>query len=243
MRVAICDDEKIMQQNLVKLLDEYAQIRNIDLVIDKFDNGVSLLRSSQEYEIIFMDYQMKDIDGMETSRFIREKNKKCVIIFVSAYPEIAVDSYEVNTFRFIVKPIKKEKLFKAIDDYLTSIDFDNLLVLKTHEGIWKMNMSDIVYAEAKGKHTIIRTIDKTYEVHIHLKKIEEQLPTEKFFRCQRAYVVGFEHIDNHSNTEIYFDNGERAQIGKTYSVRFKKAFQNYIIRYNKKSSSNGTSKL
>lgn len=148
MRVAICDDEKTMQKELEKLLDEYSRIRKIDISIDKFDNGHDLIKtlSEREYEIVFMDYQMQDVDGMETSRLIRNKNNECIIIFVSAYPEIAVESYEVNTFRFIVKPINKEKLFKAIDDYLKSIDYDNLLILKTHEGTWKIKMSDIIYA-------------------------------------------------------------------------------------------------
>lgn len=234
MRVAICDDEKAMQTILEKLIDDYRRIRNVDIFIDKFNNGHDLLRALNErdYEIVFMDYQMEDIDGMETSRLIRNRDNDSVIIFVSAYPEVAVDSYEVNTFRFIVKPINKEKLFKAIDDYLKSIDHDNLLILKTHEGTWKIKMSDIIYAEAKGKHTIIRTTQKTFEIHIHLKKIENQLPDEKFCRCQRAYIAGFSHIENHTNSEITFDNGEMAQIGKTYRVKFKNAFQNYILRYN-----------
>lgn len=235
MRVAICDDEKTMQKELEKLLDEYSRIRKIDISIDKFDNGHDLIKtlSEREYEIVFMDYQMQDVDGMETSRLIRNKNNDCIIIFVSAYPEIAVESYEVNTFRFIVKPINKEKLFKAIDDYLKSIDYDNLLILKTHEGTWKIKMSDIIYAEAKGKHTIIRTTQKTFEIHIHLKKVEEKLSAEKFSRCQRAYIAGFAHIKNHTNSEIFFDNGERAQIGKVYAVNFKKSFQAYIMLYNK----------
>ena len=235
MRVAICDDEKSMQMILEKYINEYSHNRNIDISIEKFDNGRNLLRAinEKEYEIVFMDYQMDDIDGMETSRLFRNKNNDSVIIFVSAYPEVAVDSYEVNTFRFIVKPINKEKLFKAIDDYLKSIDYDNLLILKTNDGKWKIKMSDIVYAEAKGKHTIIRTTQKTFEIHIHLKKIENQLPDEKFCRCQRAYIAGFAHINNHTNTEIVFDNGERALIGKSYSVKFKKAFMNYIMKYNK----------
>lgn len=234
MRVAICDDEKVMQATLVSLLNEYKQLRGIDVYFDKYDNGYDLLRAlkEREYEIIFMDYQMEGIDGMETSRLIRSANKECIIIFVSAYPEVAVDSYEVNTFRFIVKPINKEKLFKAIDDYLKTIDYDNLLILKTHEGTWKIKMSDIIYAEAKGKHTIIRTVKKTFEVHIHLKKIEDKLPPEKFVRCQRAYVAGLAHISNHTNSEIFFDNGERAQIGKVYTTKFKKTFQEYVMRYN-----------
>lgn len=204
MRVAICDDEKPMQIALEKLLDEYSKLRKIDISVDKFENGHDLIKTlnEREYEIVFMDYQMDDIDGMETSRVIRSKNNENIIIFVSAYPEIAVDSYEVNTFRFIVKPINKEKLFKAIDDYLKSIDYDNLLILKTHDGTWKIKMSDIIYAEASGKHTIIRTTQKILEIHIHLKKIEDQLPEEKFCRCQRAYIAGFSHIENHTNTEI-----------------------------------------
>ncbi len=234
MRVAICDDEKPMQIALEKLLDEYSRLRKIDISVDKFENGHDLIKTlnEREYEIVFMDYQMDDIDGMETSRVIRSKNNENIIIFVSAYPEIAVDSYEVNTFRFIVKPINKEKLFKAIDDYLKSIDYDNLLILKTHDGTYKIKMSDIIYAEAKGKHTIIRTTQKTFEIHIHLKKIEDKLPTEKFCRCQRAYIAGFLHINNHTNSEIIFDNGERAQIGKVYISKFKEKFQEYVMRYN-----------
>lgn len=234
MRVAICDDEKPMQIALEKLLDEYSKLRKIDISVDKFENGHDLIKTlnEREYEIVFMDYQMDDIDGMETSRVIRSKNNENIIIFVSAYPEIAVDSYEVNTFRFIVKPINKEKLFKAIDDYLKSIDYDNLLILKTLDGTWKIKMSDIIYAEASGKHTIIRTTQKILEIHIHLKKIEDQLPEEKFCRCQRAYIAGFSHIENHTNTEILFDNGERAQIGKVYTAKFKKSFRDYIMKYN-----------
>ncbi len=234
MRVAICDDEKPMQTILENLLDEFGRLRNIDISIDKFDNGHDLLRvlNEKEYEIVFMDHQMQDIDGMETSRLIRSRNNDCVIIFVSAFPEVAVDSYEVNAFRFIVKPINKEKLFKAIDDHLRSIDYDNLLILNTNDGKWKIKMSDIIYAEAKGKHTIVRTAQKSFEINIHMKKIEDKLPSEKFCRCQRAYIAGFAHINNHTNAEIIFDNGERAQIGKAYYSKFKNAFQEYIMRFN-----------
>ena len=234
MRVAICDDEKPMQTILENLLDEFGRLRNIDISIDKFDNGHDLLRvlNEKEYEIVFMDHQMQDIDGMETSRLIRSRNTDCVIISVSAFPEVAVDSYEVNAFRFIVKPINKEKLFKAIDDHLRSIDYDNLLILNTNDGKWKIKMSDIIYAEAKGKHTIVRTAQKSFEINIHMKKIEDKLPSEKFCRCQRAYIAGFAHINNHTNAEIIFDNGERAQIGKAYYSKFKNAFQEYIMRFN-----------
>ena len=232
MIAAVCDDEKTMQNCLSVLLEEYGMKKGVDILIDKFENGYDLLRSSRKYEIVFMDYQMDGIDGIETARKIREANDDCTIIFISAYPEAALDSFEVGTFRFLKKPIDKQKLFRALDDYIKEFDFDNFLTIKTKDGTWKIKISDIVYAEAKGKHTVIRTVTDYMEVFVHLKIIENKLPAEKFIRCQRAYVAGFEHLSNHTSNEILFDNGERAQIGKTYLKKFKEALQRYIIKYN-----------
>jgi len=234
MKIAICDDEKVDRHEIASLINQYRLYKKIDIFPDIYDSGEKLLSSKLNYDVIIMDYQMEDIDGIETCRRIREHNKDCTIIFISAYPLAALDSFEVNTFRFISKPIDKAKLYKALDDYLTSIDYDNLLILKTHEGTWKIKMSDIIYAEANGKHTNIRTIDKTFDVHIHLKIIESKLPKSKFIRSHRAYIVGFNHIVNHTNEEIVFDNEEKAEIGKRYAAQFKQAFRDYVIKYNKR---------
>ena len=233
MKLAICDDEKMSRDEICLLLNDYRLKKKIDIFPDVFDSGQKLLSSKLNYDVILMDYQMNDIDGIETCRKIREVNKDCTIIFISAYPLIALDSFEVGTFRFISKPINKDKLFKALDDYLATIDDDNFLVLKTQDGNWILKLSEIIYAEANGKHTFVRTTTQTYDIHTHLKDIESQLPKSKFIRCHRAFVAGFNHIKNHTSNEILFDNGEKAEIGKHYLTQFKIAFQDYVIRYNK----------
>ena len=232
MYVAICDDEASVHQNIKELLNEYSALRGVNILSDRYYNGQELIRSRKEYDIVFMDYQMEKIDGIETSRLLRKANRNCIIIFVSAYMEAAVASHEVGTFRFLLKPIDKMKMFDALDDYIKSIDHDQFIVLNTHEATWKIKLSDIIYAEAKGKHTVIRTVRSTYEIARQLKDIEKLLPQDKFFRCQRSYVAGFAHVVNHTNYQIIFDNNEKAQIGRMYSVRFREAFQKYIIKYN-----------
>lgn len=232
MRAALCDDENVFRNEIYELLTEYSRARHIDIVCDQYADGRELLPCADRYDIIFMDYQMNNLNGMETSRKIRALNNNCIIIFISAFPEVALDAFEVDTFRFLSKPIDREKFFRAMDDYLKSIDLDNLIVIRSDDVTYTLKASDIIYAEAKLKHCIIRTTDNTYEIATHLKTIERQLPPDRFTRCQRSYIAGFAHIKTHTSKEIIFDNGEKATIGKTYFADFKSAFQDYILKHN-----------
>ncbi len=232
MKAAVCDDEKVFHKEMSAFVRRYMRARNVEIYTDFYENGEELLRSQKQYDIIFLDYQMEGINGIETPWKLRETNSDSVIIFISAYPAAALDAYEVKTFRFLVKPIDETKLFRALDDYLKSIDYDNLLLLHTHEGDYKIKLSEIIYLEADGKYTTVRTKDRSLRVHINLKQLEIKLPSSNFIRCSKAYVVGFAHISNHNSTEIFFDNGEKACIGAHYAAKFKTEFQNYIMRYN-----------
>lgn len=232
LKVAVCDDEKIFHREISGLVRRYMRARNIEIYTDFYENGEELLCSQKKYDIIFLDYQMEGINGIETAEKLRKTNLDSIIIFISAYPAVALDAYEVKTFRFLVKPIDESKFFKALDDYIKSIDYDDLLLLHTHDGDYKIKLSEIIYLEADGKYTTVRTKDKTLRIHINLKQLEIKLPTSNFIRCSKSYVVVFSHISNHNSTEIFFDNGERACIGAHYAARFKTEFQNYIIRYN-----------
>lgn len=232
MKVAICDDETAFHKEVIKNLHKFQKARKIDIFMDHYETGEDLLCSKQEYDVIFMDYQMEKMNGIETAGKLRESNSDSIIIFISAYPAAALDAFEVQAFRFIQKPIDEIKLFKALDDYLKSIDYDNLLLLNTHEGSYKIKMSEIIYLEGDGKYTTIRTKNKSFRLRLNLKQLELKLPTSKFIRCSKSFVAAFEHISNHDKENIIFDNGEKANIGAHYATKFKTEFQNYIMRYN-----------
>ncbi|MBD5129382.1 MAG: response regulator transcription factor [Ruminococcaceae bacterium] len=232
LKVAICDDEKVFHKEIISLLHRFQKERKIEIIMDHYEDGNTLLQSEQEYDVIFMDYQMEEMDGIETARKLRETNSDSIIIFISAYPSAALDAFEVRTFRFIQKPVDDTKLFKALDDYMKSADYDNLLFVNTHDGNYKIKMSEIIYLEGDGKYTTIRTKNKSLRVHLNLKQLEIRLPDSKFTRSSKSFVVGYEHISNHDNSEIVFDNGEKANIGAHYATKFKTGFQDYIIRYN-----------
>lgn len=232
MNIAICDDEKEWQEELKNYIYEYREKHHADVFINCFSDGKTCSEAELgNYDIIFMDYQMNGINGIDTAKKIRQTNSDSIIIFVSAFPQIAMDTFEVNTFRFLAKPINKEKLFKAIDDYISQIQENNYIIFKAHEGTIRIKITDIIYAEAMKNHTIIHTERQDYEILTNLKTIESRLPSDKFFRCHKAYLTSFFHIKNHNNTEINFYDNSRVFISRGMLPKFRKALQNYTVKY------------
>ena len=232
MKIAICDDQMVMHTELKKRLENYAKKRNLIMIYNDYTNGLDLIGSQNEYDIIFMDYQRAEIDGLETARQIRKKNTKTAIIFLTSFPDIVFDTFEVNAYRFLVKPIDDKKLESALDSFLADNDESNYILIKTDDSNQKININDIIYIEASDKYCNIRTNEGTVLFKKTLSEIEKMLPEDKFFRCHRTYLVGFRHIVSHTSTDILFDNKERALISRVKISPFKKAFTNYIKRYN-----------
>lgn len=232
MHIAICDDERVWHEVLLKLLREYSGKRQLDIYTQSFANGKALAESNKKFDIIFMDYRMKGINGIETARRIREVSPESVIIFVSSHTDVAIDTFEVKAYRFLAKPINRSKLFKALDDYRAEIDLDSFLIYKTHDMTLRIRISDIIYVEAAKNHAIIHTASEAYEVVKNLKQVYNDLPKDKFYRCQKSYVVSFLHIRAHDKEEIYLDDGRSVKISRNSIRDFRNSFQEYILKYN-----------
>ncbi|MCM1008378.1 MAG: LytTR family DNA-binding domain-containing protein [Ruminococcus flavefaciens] len=233
MLIGICDDEQVFHDELCNMLQNYYIENHLSLNINHFYCGNQLLNSDLNFDIIFMDFQMDDIDGLETSRILRKSNKDVKIIFITSFPEIVMESFEVDTFRFLVKPVKREKLFKALDEYRKTLDPTKYFIVNTNDGTWKIKHSDIIYLEAKTKHTIIRTANKVYEFNKNLSEAKKMLPSDIFVQCHRAYIANVQYVSSYTSGIIIFDNGEKAQLGKKYRTNFKNSFMDYIITNNK----------
>lgn len=235
MKIAVCDDEKIFFNELNELFNQYSKEMQEQIYAVYFSTGRDLLSSKIKFDIIFMDYQMDDLNGMETCQILRTKKDDTTIVFLTSFPQVVFQSFEVNTFRFLVKPIKKHDVFDALNAYIKSVNNDDFLLINTNDGSFRLKLSEIIYIEAQGKYCIVRTVDASLQSCKYLKEFEKLLPTDSFMRTHKSCIVHFLHINNHDNTTIYFDNGERGTIGKRYLSAFKKSFQVYIIKYNARS--------
>ncbi len=235
MNVAICDDEVIWQKELVEKLNEYKENRHINMCVNCFSDGETCCNSDlHKFDIIFMDYKMSDANnknGIDISRKIRLINSECCIIFFSAYPQPAIESFEVGTFRYLLKPIDNGKLFEALDDYREKTNRNGYLYFKAYGKTIRIRLSEIIYAEAKRNHTVIFTSNDHYEILVNIKELEKKLPDTDFFRCHRAYITSFRHIKCHNSEEILFQDGRKIFVSRKSLPAFKAALYDYIIKY------------
>ena len=118
IRIAVVDDEKDQIFQLKKIIQSFFHEKGKSIMVSCFTQGEELLTQSTDFDMIFLDIQMEGIDGIETARLIRQKNKKVALIYVSNYSEQMAASFAVHPFSFLEKPIQNSKIREVLAEYL-----------------------------------------------------------------------------------------------------------------------------
>ena len=232
MRIAICDDEKYFRDVLKEQLNKYTNEYGVDFVYSEFSSGELLLESNIDFDLIFIDYQMHSINGIDTIDFLRKRNDKTIVIFISSYPNIVFDSLKVDTHRFLVKPLKYNDLCEAINSFFKKYNSNAYILVFDEENdkMRKINETDIIYVMADNIYCKIMTIDRIYLHKETLSKFQKKLKSDFFYRSHRSYLVNFHYIDNYSDSKIFFENEEQAQLTKVKHNDFQKKYMAFLKR-------------
>lgn len=231
MTVAICDDDTTFRSELKQLLLNYKRTKRIQIDIIEFSNGQDFLNYDGIIDIIFLDYQMPGINGMETARNLRLCNNLCYIIFITSYPEFMIETFEVNTYRFFIKPINLKLLYDTMDSYIKEKKMFSPIIINTDGEQVVVKSQDIIYLEGAGKYCNIRTINASYQSSKTLSCVYSLLPQHCFFRTHKSYVVNLHCIVSIKNNLITLSNGELAKIGRRNSSEFKNAYKEFIKHF------------
>lgn len=155
MFAALCDDDKYIIEELKSCFD-ICKGNRIIIDIDEFESGEKLLNSENNYDIIVLDFQLGSTDGLTVAKELRKRNVLSCIIFLTSYPHFMIDAFEVNTFRFLLKPIDKSKFFKAIDDYVKIVDANYPITLIQNKELKKLTqMKSALLRQTESTQTFI----------------------------------------------------------------------------------------
>lgn len=232
MIAAICDDDEFFREKLKTFLINYKIKHRLHIDILEFEDGNALLNYSESYDLVFLDYQMPNLNGMETARILRARKNICSIIFITSFPEFMIESFEVNTYRFLIKPLDTSKLSNYIDCFVKDKKMFSPIVVNVYGEQKIINSSDIIYIEGSGKYCNIRTINTTVRSSKTLSGVLDLLPQHCFFRTHKSFAINLYCIVSIKDEYITLNNGEKAKISRNRMSNFKNAYKDFVKHFN-----------
>ncbi|MDE7283863.1 MAG: LytTR family DNA-binding domain-containing protein [Lachnospiraceae bacterium] len=236
MQIAVCDDEKetrdIFTEKIRKLYPE------ADLSL--YQSGEEMLLSDKEPDILLLDIQMPGKDGMETAKELRRKNKKVIIIFVTALDDYVFQAFDVGAFHYLVKPFDDRKFaevlqnavkqfedIKKLEDAGGKREKSSLMIITGGKHI-TVNQEDIVYAEVFDRKVILHTMDSDIEYYGKMKELVKKVGDE-FYRTHRSFLVNFGYVRKFTATTVYLEKGQALMAKQNYGE-----FVKQYLRYNQR---------
>ena len=205
--VAICDDETSMSEHIRSVTSEFFRRKNMETIILRFSSGEELLKYDGQIDILFLDIQMKNIDGMETARKLRENKFRGFLIFITVLREMVFQSFEVQAYDYLVKPVEREQFEKTMERLCESMQNAKeagLLIQRGHES-YIISLDDIIFCE----------------------NLEARL-NNWFFRCHRSYLINLRHLRSYKNSIAYMDNGGEIPVSRLRSREFSSVILKYM---------------
>lgn len=240
IKIAICDNEYQTAVEIEQWITTISEKRFIEADTDVFSDGEELIHEIERinsYDIIFLDIEMEIMDGIKTAKKIRKIDKNVVIIYVSGYEAYAIETFEVNPFRFIVKPVKKE-MFEKI--YLAAVERvtldDAFFQFKYGKSFYKESLEDIICFESNRRIINIITVHGNFKFYGKLNEVQERVATAKttFLRIHQSYLVNYKYINRLSYDFVEMRNGVRLSISEEKQkmiseLYFKELERNHIL--------------
>lgn len=229
MKIIICDDQKSEYLQLRELLDKYCKERYFDLDVQYFSSGKELIESQiEEVDLFFLDVEMPGLNGIETGKEIRKRNKNCEIVFVTNYIQYALQGYEVQAFRYLLKPIDGNHFTEIADHLFEKIrKSSSFIQIKGRSDTKRVLIGDIVYAETSQRHLLIHTKNQRIDCYQTMEKLEESLSQHGFYRCHHAYLVSMEEIAQIKGNDAVLKDGTVIPISKAKKKQFKQVLTDY----------------
>lgn len=216
LSIAVCDDELLFCARLSEKIRCMMERLGRICVIRQFQSGTELLETNEQFDIIFLDILMKGLNGMDTAKRIRERACSKLLVFISSSPDYVWESYEVEAFWYLVKPVSEKKLEQVLRRAVAKAEEgpQEYLIIQKERRPRKLFLKDICYFEIRGRVIELHGTEGVLPYYGQLGDLEKQLSGKGFFRCHKSIVVNLAYVDTYSHQEVVLENGERLPIAR-----------------------------
>jgi len=227
LEIAVCDDESIMTSKIENLLE---RIGKGDLEIDVFYDGntlVDYIINGKRYDIIYLDIEMSNKNGISAAREIRKVDKKVIIMYVSSYESYAKEVFEVSAYRFIIKPIDTnifQKYFEAARAEITAQP--RYFRYQYNKVTYRVSIDEILYFQSDRRVTYIITENGSNKCYGKLNDIEKNLIKSNihFLRTHQSFLVNPKYVFRYVYHSIELIDGTILAISENRRKRVSELF-------------------
>ena len=230
IHIAICDDEKHMSDQIRAMASDFFRKKNREIRLRTFLSGEELLNDEGQIDILFLDIQMKGMDGLETARKLRAGQFRGFLIFITVLKEMVFQSFEVQAYDYLVKPVEEKQFGKTMERLYTSmqnIGENSLLVQKGYEGRI-IREDEIVFCEVIDRKIYLNLASgEVVDYYERIENLETKLGSH-FFRCHRSYLINLKHLKGYKNGTACMDNGKEVPVSRLRSREFSGVVLQYM---------------
>ncbi len=228
MRIAICDDESVSAHRLASMVEKQMALLGFSAKTDVFLSAKELLASSVTYELLLLDCKLDAGTGIDVARALRECGSQAAIVFVTAYDEYVFEGYEVNAYRYLLKPVDPMVLRKTLSDFVSHYEREKYLDFVSGKRVVRLNLNEIMYIESSEKHSIVRHINGSYDTAVPIAELQARIGSYAFFRTHRRFIVNMKYIMEVDKNIIRLTNDERIEISRRNLAAFNKCYMNFL---------------
>lgn len=231
LQLAVCDDERVFRSDLRKILGTELELCGIDYHISEFTSGEELIAGLEkaDCQILFLDIEMKGIDGVEAARRLRETKRQMEIIFVTSYADFVFQGYEVRALNYILKPYEPEKIAAVLHTALEALDIEaeKYYVIDQRGGSIRVPLSSVKYFSSDRRTVHAVTTEQEYTFYEKLSDLETKLP-DTFVRIHNRYLVHLKYLEAvRQNTAVV--DGEELPVSRSCKSGLSIAFAKYML--------------
>ncbi|MCD8154227.1 MAG: LytTR family DNA-binding domain-containing protein [Clostridiales bacterium] len=226
MRIAVVEDDPDTRKVIIRYLERFQSETGTHSEIDGFSDGKDIVNGFRPlYDLIFLDIEMREMDGIQAAREIRKTDRKVILVFLTNIARYAIKGYEVGAADYILKPLSYELFRMKMLEFekLIRWNADRSVVITAKDKMYKVFVNQILYVEVMN-HRVIYHMDGQEDIELwgSLKSAEQILAGMGFAKCNSCYLVNLRHVQAiHENVVVA--GGRELQISRPRKKAFVQA--------------------
>lgn len=223
--IGICDDENCVLRMLGDKVDKYMKMQQVEYELRLFHTGQEVLENAENVDLLFLDVDLGDKDGMQIGKMLYEKNRDCKIVMATAMVERMKEAFYFQAFRFLTKPFEDSEIEEVIDSYFRNRVGYQKIKLYENRILYSVWQRDIVYIASYDSYCEFQMKDgRKMRKETSLAQLENELESRIFFRTGRNYIVNMLYIKKYQENAIEIEK-QKIRISRRRKTEFEKKYK------------------